>query len=149
MFAVAADGAIGKEDGPAIFGADIILWFAEGTHWFDADAVARLQNIAVAAFAVVRNFGVGVHFFADAVADVIFNYAEVATTQDALDSEADVAEMDAWGDLIDASPEGFFGGANHFLNGGIGVADDFSEGSIGVIAFPFNDEVETDFIAVF
>ena len=78
MFEVTADGAVFHFDRPVILFIYIVGWLAEARHRLNADGVTFDELVAVAFFAIIRNLGSFVHTNVDAVADVIFDHAEVA-----------------------------------------------------------------------
>ena len=89
------------------------------------------------------------HGFANAVADVIFDDAEFASTKYLFDSIANVTKVYAGCDLVDTSPESGFSGFYHLLDGWISVANYGSESGVGVISFIFYNKIKADFITRF
>ena len=88
------------------------------------------------------------HLFADAVADVIFDDAKLAFSEDSFDGVANGTEVDAGLDLFDAGPEGALGGLNHLLDGGRTLSsDEHGEGAVGVVTLVEDDEVEGGLVA--
>lgn len=98
--------------------------------------------------AIVGDLGGFVHGEADAVSNVIFDDAEVATTKNGFDGVSDVAKVNTWPNLTDAGPEGGFGGLDHLFDGGAGLANVGGEGGVGVVALVFDDEVKGDLVAI-
>jgi len=75
-------GAVVQNDGPAggIIFLDVVGGLAERGHRLNTEGITGLQDVAMAAFAIIRDLGTLVHFFADEMADVIFDDAEMAVS---------------------------------------------------------------------
>ena len=78
MFAVTPNRSVFHFDGPVGGFVDIVGGLAEARHRLDADGVTFDEFVAAAFFTIIRDFGGFVHGFANAVANVVFNHAEVA-----------------------------------------------------------------------
>ncbi len=143
MLTVTAYAAIFHLDGPVAIFVDVVGWFAEAGHGLDADGVAFDELVAATFLAVVRDFGGFVHRFTNAVADVVFDYTEVALTEYLLDGVADVADMGARLYLLNSLPHGGFGDFNHFFDGRVTFAtNQHGEGGVGKIALVLDVEVK-------
>lgn len=90
------------------------------------------------------------HFFADAMADVISDDAEMAFFEDFFYGGADISDVGAGFYLINAGLEGFGGGAEELADGGAGgfvSANDHGEGAVGIVSLVEDDEVKGGFVA--
>ena len=148
MFPLGRQAAVFGDDGPIVI-EHFNLAFAGIDHGLDGEGHARFNDDARARAAVVQHLWFLVEDFADAVATVFTHDGKVVGLGVLLDGVADVTEVDAGFDHLDAQFHAFVADAHQSLGENAGLADEEHFAGVAVVAVFDDGDVDIDDVAIF